>query len=92
MVAGVSLLLRALPLLLWGCQDTQPTQHGHPELRQEAEVEGCAWRRGGRHPRSPLSNQLCPFALTAYKKTETGQGYSLSQNCWDHTGLQSLID
>lgn len=67
MVAGVSLLLRALPLLLWGCQDTQPTQHGHPELRQEAEVEGCAWRRGGRHPRSPLSNQLCPFALTAYK-------------------------
>lgn len=38
MVAGLNLLLRALPLLLWGCQNAQPTQHGHPELRQEAEV------------------------------------------------------
>lgn len=37
-LAGVSLLLRALPLLLWGCQDAQPTQHGLPELRQEAEA------------------------------------------------------
>lgn len=46
MVAGVSLLLRALPLLLWGCQDTQPTQHGHPELRQEAEVEGVPGGEG----------------------------------------------
>lgn len=63
MVAGVSLLLRALPLLLWGCQDAQPTQHGRPKLRQEAEVRGVP----GGCPRSPLSDQLCPFALTTYK-------------------------
>lgn len=51
---------------------------------------GCAWRSRGHHPRSPLSDHLGPFALTAYK--EMGQGYSLSQSCWDHTGLQSLIN
>lgn len=38
MVAGVSLLLRALPLMLWGCRDAQPARLGYPELRQEAEV------------------------------------------------------
>lgn len=31
---------------------------------------GCAWRRGGHHPRSPLSDHLCPFALTAYKERD----------------------
>lgn len=38
MVTGLSLLLRVLPLLLWGCQDAQPTPRGHPELHQEAEA------------------------------------------------------
>lgn len=38
MVAGVSLLLRALPLMLWGCRDAQPARLGYPELRQEAEA------------------------------------------------------
>ncbi|XP_027282256.1 matrix metalloproteinase-28 isoform X4 [Cricetulus griseus] len=41
MVPGVSLLLRALLLLLlllWGCRDAQPARLGHPELRQEAEA------------------------------------------------------
>lgn len=38
MVTGVSLLLRALPLVLWGCRDAQPARLGYPELRQEAEA------------------------------------------------------
>lgn len=46
MVAGVSLLLRALPLLLWGCRDAHPARRGHTELRQEAEVRGVPGREG----------------------------------------------
>lgn len=38
MVTGVSLLLRALPLMLWGCRDAQPARLGYPKLREEAEV------------------------------------------------------
>lgn len=38
MVTGVSLLLRALPLVLWGCQDAQSARLRYPELRQEAEA------------------------------------------------------
>ncbi|XP_058301064.1 matrix metalloproteinase-28 isoform X1 [Hylobates moloch] len=38
MVARVGLLLRALPLLLWGRLDAQPTERGGQELRKEAEA------------------------------------------------------
>ncbi|XP_055112010.1 matrix metalloproteinase-28 isoform X6 [Symphalangus syndactylus] len=38
MVARVGLLLRALPLLLWGRLDAQPAERGGQELRKEAEA------------------------------------------------------
>lgn len=71
MVTGLSLLLRVLPLLLWGCQDAQPTPRGHPELRQEAEVRGVPGREEDiTRARSPPGDQLCPFALTVYKERD----------------------
>lgn len=40
MYARVGLLLRALPLLLWGGLDAQLSQRVGQELRREAEVRG----------------------------------------------------
>lgn len=62
MVTGVSLLLRALPLVLWGCRDAQPARLGYPELRQEAEVR-CVPGGEGNAIRGPLRATNCAPSL-----------------------------
>lgn len=65
MAARVGLLLRTLPLLLWGGLDAQLAQRVGQELRREAEVRGaCGVERVSvletrlyfavRPPRSPI--------------------------------------
>lgn len=62
MVTGVSLLLRALPLVLWGCQDAQSARLRYPELRQEAEVR-CVSGGEGNANRGPLRATNCVPSL-----------------------------
>lgn len=60
MAARVSLLLRALPLLLWGGLDAQLSERGGQELRREAEVkDACGAERG---PRARDPPELCSRA------------------------------
>lgn len=47
MAARVGLLLRALPLLLWGGLDAQLAAGVGQELRREAEVKGVCWAERG---------------------------------------------
>lgn len=60
MAARVGLLLRALPLLLWGGLDAQFSERGGQELRREAEVkDACGAERG---PRARDPPELCSRA------------------------------
>ena len=57
MAARVGLLLRALPLLLWGGLDAQLAERGGQELRREAEVKDVC--RAEREPRAREPPELC---------------------------------
>lgn len=94
MVPGVSLLLRALLLLLlllWGCRDAQPARLGHPELRQEAEVR-CVPGREGTPTAVPSERPAeCPRSDNLYTKRQDRIS-PCARAVWDHTGLRSRID
>lgn len=102
MAARVGLLLRALPLLLWGGLDAQLSERGGQELRREAEVkDACGAERGPRarrpsrtsqsgHPAVSSELAICvTLSLSAHK--EPGEHSSRCQS-WDHTGTRIYID